>query len=168
MVGSGRREVCAALGGRRVTAQSLSDDQPEQGRRLKSHTEEDSTPPGTPVCRLCGRYLAILGRPIRITVPAVTVAPTALVGSLIRSSNLPHSLQRGVQLSDPCRHGMSHHTVPGTDRVNSVRGVRPRGPTRQHTTPASDSHLILVLSTRMTQQWLHYNSSRLPLNPEQR
>ena len=50
----------------------------------------------TPVCRLCGRYLAILGRPIRITVPAVTVAPTALVGSLIRSSNLPHSLQRGV------------------------------------------------------------------------
>ena len=50
----------------------------------------------TPVCRLCGRYLAILGRPIRVTVPAVTVAPTALVGSLIRSSNLPHSLQRGV------------------------------------------------------------------------
>ena len=34
--------------------------------------------------------------PIRVTVPAVTVAPTALVGSLIRSSNLPHSLQRGV------------------------------------------------------------------------
>ena len=28
--------------------------------------------------------------------PAVTVAPTTLVGSLIRSSNLPHSLQRGV------------------------------------------------------------------------
>ena len=54
----------------------------------------------TPVCRLCGRYLAILGRPIRITVPAVTVAPTALVGSLIGASNLPHSLQRGV-LSDP-------------------------------------------------------------------
>ena len=53
---------------------------------------------GTPVCRLCGRYLAILGRPIRVTVPAVTVAPTALVGSLIRSSNLPHSLQRGVHL----------------------------------------------------------------------
>ena len=51
---------------------------------------------GTPVCRLCGRYLAILGRPIRITVPSVTVAPTVLVGSLIRSSNLPHSLQRGV------------------------------------------------------------------------
>ena len=51
---------------------------------------------GTPVCRLCGRYLVILGRPIRFTVPAVTVAPTALVGSLIRSSNLPHSLQRGV------------------------------------------------------------------------
>ena len=50
----------------------------------------------TPVCRLCGRYLAILGRPIRATVAAVTVAPTALVGSLIRSSNLPHSLQRGV------------------------------------------------------------------------
>ena len=50
----------------------------------------------TPVCRLCGRYLALLGRPIRVTVPAVTVAPTALVGSLIRSSNLPHSLQRGV------------------------------------------------------------------------
>ena len=50
----------------------------------------------TPVCRLCGRYLAILGRPIRIIVPAVTVVPTALVGSLIRSSNLPHSLQRGV------------------------------------------------------------------------
>ena len=50
----------------------------------------------TPVCRLCGRYLTILGRPIRVTVPAVTVAPTALVGSLIRSSNLPHSLQRGV------------------------------------------------------------------------
>ena len=50
----------------------------------------------TPVCRLCGRYLAILGRPIRITVLAVSVAPTALVGSLIRSSNLPHSLQRGV------------------------------------------------------------------------
>ena len=50
----------------------------------------------TPVCRLCGRYLAVLGRPIRITVPSVTVAPTALVGSLIRSSNLPHSLQRGV------------------------------------------------------------------------
>ena len=49
----------------------------------------------TPVCRLCGRYLAILDRPIRVTVPAVTVAPTALVGSLIRSSNLPHSLQRG-------------------------------------------------------------------------
>ena len=51
----------------------------------------------TPVCRLCGRYLAILGKPIRITVPSVTVAPTALVGSLIRSSNLPHSVQRGVQ-----------------------------------------------------------------------
>ena len=51
---------------------------------------------GTPVCRLCGRYLALPGRPIRVTVPAVTVAPTALVGSLIRSSNLPHSLQRGV------------------------------------------------------------------------
>ena len=51
----------------------------------------------TPVCRLCGRYLAILGRPIRVTVPAVTVAPTALVGSLIRSPNLPHSLQRGVR-----------------------------------------------------------------------
>ena len=50
----------------------------------------------TPVCRLCGRYLAIFGRPIRVTVPAVTVVPTALVGSLIRSSNLPHSLQRGV------------------------------------------------------------------------
>ena len=50
----------------------------------------------TPVCRLCGRYLALLGRPIRITIPAVTVAPTALVGSLIRLSNLPHSLQRGV------------------------------------------------------------------------
>ena len=50
----------------------------------------------TPVCRLCGRYLAILGRPIRVTVPAVTVAPTALVGSLIWSPNLPHSLQRGV------------------------------------------------------------------------
>ena len=50
----------------------------------------------TPVCRLCGRYLALLGRPIRITVPAVTVAPPALVGSLIRSSNLPHSLQRVV------------------------------------------------------------------------
>ena len=48
--------------------------------------------------RLCGRYLAILGRPIRVTVPAVTVAPTALVGSLIRSSNLPHSLQRGVPI----------------------------------------------------------------------
>ena len=55
----------------------------------------------TPVCRLCGRYLAILGRPIRVTVPAVTVAPTALVGSLIRSSNLPHSLQRGVLLRCP-------------------------------------------------------------------
>ena len=53
----------------------------------------------TPVCRLCGRYLAILGRPIRVTVPAVTVAPTALVGSLMRSSNLPHSLQRGVRLA---------------------------------------------------------------------
>ena len=52
----------------------------------------------TPVCRLCGRYLAILGRPIRVTVPAVTVAPTALVGSLIRSSNLPHSLKRGVHM----------------------------------------------------------------------
>ena len=54
---------------------------------------------GTPVCRLCGRYLAILGRPIRVTVPAVTVAQTALVGSLIRSSNLPHSLQRGVHIA---------------------------------------------------------------------
>ena len=52
---------------------------------------------GTPVCGLYGRYLAILGRPIRVTVPAVTVAPTALVGSLIGSSNLPHSLQRGVR-----------------------------------------------------------------------
>ena len=51
---------------------------------------------GTSVRRLCGRYLAILGRPIRVTVPAVTVAPTTLVGSLIRSSNLPHSMQRGV------------------------------------------------------------------------
>ena len=29
----------------------------------------------TPVCRLCGRYLAILGRPIRITVPSVTSRP---------------------------------------------------------------------------------------------
>ena len=28
--------------------------------------------------------------------PTVTVAPTAPVGSLIRSFNLPHSLQRGV------------------------------------------------------------------------
>ena len=56
---------------------------------------------GTPVCRLCGRYLALLGRPIRVTVPAVTVAPTALVGSLIRSSNLPHSLQRGVHARTP-------------------------------------------------------------------
>ena len=55
-----------------------------------------TVPLGTPVCRLCGRYLTLLGRPIRVTVPAVTVAPTALVGSLIRSSNLPHSLQRGV------------------------------------------------------------------------
>ena len=45
-----------------------------------------------------GRYLAILGRPIRITVPAVTVAPTALVGSMIKSSNLPHSLQRGIHV----------------------------------------------------------------------
>ena len=49
-----------------------------------------------------------LGRPIRVTVPSVTVAPTALVGSLIRSSNLPHSLQRGVQCTmyippPPCR-----------------------------------------------------------------
>ena len=52
----------------------------------------------TPVCRLCGCYLAILGRSIRITVPVVTVVPTALVGSLIRSSNLPHSLQGGVHL----------------------------------------------------------------------
>ena len=52
----------------------------------------------TPVCRLCGRYLALLGRPIRVTVPAVTVASMALVGSLIRSSNLPHSLQRGVHV----------------------------------------------------------------------
>ena len=33
--------------------------------------------------RLQTRYLAILGRPIRITVAAVTVAPTALVVSLI-------------------------------------------------------------------------------------
>ena len=24
---------------------------------------------GTPVCRLCGRYLALLGKPIRITLP---------------------------------------------------------------------------------------------------
>ena len=53
----------------------------------------DST--NTPVCRLYGRYLAILGRPIRITVPAGTVAPMALVGSLISLSNLPHSLQVG-------------------------------------------------------------------------
>ena len=53
---------------------------------------------GTPVCRLCGRYLVIPGRPIRIRVPAVTRPPTALVGSLIRSSNLPHSLQRGVHV----------------------------------------------------------------------
>ena len=52
----------------------------------------------TPVCRLCGRYLAILGKLIMITVPAVTVAPTALVGSLIRSSNLLHSLQSGVHI----------------------------------------------------------------------
>ena len=52
----------------------------------------------TPVCTLCGRYLTLLGRPIRVTVPAVTVAPTALVGSLIRSSNLPRSLQRGVHM----------------------------------------------------------------------
>ena len=59
-----------------------------------------SSKDGTPVCRLCGRYLAILGRPIRVTVPSVTVAPTALVGSLIRSSNLPHSLQRRVHHSD--------------------------------------------------------------------
>ena len=59
---------------------------------------------GTPVCRLCGRYLAILGRLIRVTVPAVIVAPTALIGSLIRSSNLPHGLQRGVR-------GKTAHTI---------------------------------------------------------
>ena len=35
----------------------------------------------------------------KITVPAVTVTPTTLVGSLIRSSNLPHSLQRGVHVN---------------------------------------------------------------------
>ena len=70
---------------------------------------------GTPVCRLCGRYLAILGRPIKIIVPAVTVAPTVLVGSLIRSSNLPHSLQRGVHCTtiinyhQPLLAIISHH-----------------------------------------------------------
>ena len=69
-------------------------------RRATSLRRRGRVAVGTPVCRLCGRYLAILGRPIRVTVAAVTVAPTALVGSLIRSSNLPHSLQRGVH---PCR-----------------------------------------------------------------
>ena len=70
----------------------------------------------TPVCRLCGRYLAILGRPIRITVPSVTVAPTVLVGSLIRSSNLPHSLQRGVPVPVP---------VPGVGPGRVGRGGGP-------------------------------------------
>ena len=52
---------------------------------------------GTPVCRLCGRYLAILGRPIRITVPSITVAPAALVGSLIGRPTY-HTVCRGVYL----------------------------------------------------------------------
>ena len=69
----------------------------------RADTATRTTYLGTPVCRLCGRYLAILGRPKRVTIPAVTVAPTALVGSLIRSSNLPHSLQRGVHTYvSPC------------------------------------------------------------------
>ena len=67
---------------------------PKQEMMLK--TDARKITKCTPVCRLCGRYLAPLGRRIRVTVPAVTVAPTALLGSLIRSSNLPHSLQRGV------------------------------------------------------------------------
>ena len=44
------------------------------GHRKEMAREDGSRPVWavcicTPVCRLCGRYLAILGRPIRITVP---------------------------------------------------------------------------------------------------
>ena len=78
---------------------------------------------GTPVCRLCGRYLALLGRSIRVTVPAVTVAPTAMVGSLIRSSNLPHSLQRGVQsLLKVVIHGGGGATRPDLGRAVQFEG----------------------------------------------
>ena len=98
----------------------------------------------TPVCRLCGRYLAILGRPIRTTVPSVTVAPMALVGSLIRSSKLPHSLQRGVHSEmnislkeyrwsrqEPSS-AIYHHTCPRGDGA-SVRYGCPWSGVRPHT-----------------------------------
>ena len=79
----------------------------------------------TPVCRLCGRCLAIPGSPIRITVPAVTIAPTALVGSLIRSSNLPHSLQRGVLTAPYSLHPLciahSQCTAPQPLEVSQVQ-----------------------------------------------
>ena len=80
---------------------------------------------GTPVCRLCGRYMGILGRPIGTTVPAVTVAPTTLVGSLIRSSNLPHSLQRGVHTSIRYVPSYEHTALYlGELHVSSFRHIR--------------------------------------------
>ena len=87
-------------------------------------------PQRTPVCRLCGRYLAILGRPIRVTVPAVTVAPTALVGSLIWSPNLPHSLQRGVPWSTVDLHDLSREHTSHNARLWSfcTAGARLPGP----------------------------------------
>ena len=95
-------QVCVGWGGGSDGLQTAMDDNVhgivlDSGRDgWQDGPASDVTVYWTPVCRLCGRYLAILGRPIRITVPSVTVAPTALVGSLIRLSNLPHSLQRGV------------------------------------------------------------------------
>ena len=121
----------------------------------------------TPVCRLCGRCLAILGRSIRITVPAVTVAPTALVGSLIRSSNLPHSLQRGVPTSvrlQPCNTASESrflarlcnwYTVTGTKndlvyRFSLYRRMVDTTATPLSVTPASgknntDLHTVYVM-----------------------
>ena len=73
----------------------------------------------TPVCRLCGRYLALLGRPIRVTVPAVTVAPTALVGSLI-SRPTYHTVCRGVYIGESMRPVRLRYNEHRRDAINKT------------------------------------------------
>ena len=65
----------------------------------------------------CGRYLVLLAKPIRVIRPAVTATPMAPLGSPIRSSNLPRSLQRGVPTCLECivfffnKSGPRQHTL---------------------------------------------------------